>query len=344
MPERINKMKTVKMSICTFVMMIILGSFAYAAPTISHSSDMVGVKLEHPKGWLVDDFHWGYMLTDPVSTASVSVHVYLLPKEMEENYDINMNEEFAKIYGGWFESITEGEKEISGLKWDYVTGRGSIGTAMEYYETTYSVLIENTVYSVELYHKANATEKLTNELEKVMESVRLMYKTSELPLIREYKKEWTDASVENEQLSFMIPDGDVTFSYTGPWMFTGTGSVAQASFHYLSGEPMNDVDMIVVKLPIPDVKLATKSLLAILASMTSPYATETDDEVRIKGNKYFVKSVTQGKDDSILHTRFYTTLHNNESLIVIFAYHVKAKENADEIIDSLMKGMKLINK
>ncbi|MBU1023443.1 hypothetical protein KKB99_04050 [bacterium] len=337
-------MKIFRILMCTFVLLATTGSFAAANTTISHSSDTVGVKLEHPTDWLVDDFRWGYMLTDPITSASVSVHVYFLPKEMEKEYDINMNEEFSKIYGGWFESVEEGEKEISGLTWDYVTGHGSIGTPMEYYETSYSLLIENTVYSIELYHMANAKKELLDEMNKVIESVRLMYKKSELPVIREYKKDWNSSKKENGHMTFTILDGDVVFNYASPWMFAGTGANTKVSFHYLSGDPLTDVDMIVVKLPMLDVKLATTNILAILASMTSPYASETDDEVRINGNKYYVKYVTQGIDESILHTRFYTIDHNGESLIVIFAYHEKAKESADEIIAGLMDGMELVRK
>jgi len=59
----------------------------------SHSSDMVGIKLDYPSDWTVDDYSWGFTLNDPASTASISVQVYFMPAELENAYDVNLNPE-----------------------------------------------------------------------------------------------------------------------------------------------------------------------------------------------------------------------------------------------------------
>ena len=166
-----------------------------------------------------------------------------------------------------------------------------------------------------------------------------MYHESELPLVREYKKEWDKATKKKETLEFTIPEGDIKFDYSPPWMFTGTGSNTDAAFHYLSGDPYQDIDMLLIKLDNTDAKLAVLALQGILASLTSPYASDKSDEVTINNKSYFVKSLTQGQDENVLHTRFYSMIHNGEAVIMIFAWHEKANENADKLIDDFLDGV-----
>lgn len=335
-------MKKLLTAIC--ILLVILSASAAIADDTklkSHSSDMVGMKLDYPSSWVVDDFSWGFMITDPATTASVNVQVYFMPAELEEAYDINLNPEFSKVYGGLFESVDEGEKEISGFTWDYLISRGSIGTPLEYFEASYSLLIENTVYSVQLFNPASSPKETFDDLKAIVDSVKLMYRESELPLIREYKKKWDKAEKNSSGLSFDIPSNGIKIEYSPPWMFTGTGVNTDASFHYLSGDPHKDIDMLLIKIENPDVKKSVTMLQGILASLTCPYSSDNDDEATFNREKYYVKLLTQGKDESILHTRFYAVENNDESLIIIFAYHEKAHEHADELIDDFMEGVNL---
>lgn len=334
-------MKRLLTVIC--VLLVILsasGAIADDAKLKSHSSDMVGMKLDYPSGWVVDDFSWGFMLTDPVTTASVSVQVYFMPAELEEAYDINLNLEFSEVYGDLFESVDEGEKEISGFTWDYLISHGSIGTPLEYFETSYSVLIDNTVYSIQIFNPANVPKEILDDLKAVIDSVKLMYRESELPLIREYKKEWDKVEKDGTVLTFDIPSNGMKIDYSPPWMFAGSGVNSDAAFHYLSGDPFQDIDMLLITLANPDVNRSVAMLKGILASLTSPYSSDNEDEATFNREKYYIKLLTQGKDEHVLHTRFYAVAHNDESIIIIFAYHEKAREHADELIDDFMEGVK----
>jgi hypothetical protein len=341
-PQGEKKMKRLLTVIC--ILLVILsasGAIADDTKLKSHSSDMVGMKLDYPSGWVADDFSWGFMLTDPSTTASVSVQVFLMPAELEEAYNINLNLDFSKVYGDLFESVDEGEKEISGFTWDYVISRGSIGTPLEYFEASYSLLIENTIYSVQLFNPASSPKETLDDLKDVIDSVKLMYRESELPLIREYKKKWDKAEKDGTGLSFDVPTNGIKISYSPPWMFAGTGTSTDAAFHYLSGDPYKDIDMLLITIPNPDVNKSVAMLQGILASLTCPYSSDKEDEATFNREKYYIKLLAQGKDENVLHTRFYAVEHNDESTIIIFAYHEKAHEHADELIDDFMEGVNL---
>jgi FlaG/FlaF family flagellin (archaellin) len=213
-----------KILLVSFVLLACTSAYAVEGKTETFSSDTVGVKLDYPSGWHIDTYRWGFSITDPITTSSVSVQTYFMPSELEKAYDINMNEDFSRIYGDTFESVGEGEKEISGLTWDYTAGHGAIGTVMEYEETSYSILVKDTVYSVEKFVLKNTPDTVRKQMDEIVESVRLMYKNSELPLVRNYMNLWTESKDANKEITLDLSSADMSFTYKPPWMFSGAGA------------------------------------------------------------------------------------------------------------------------
>jgi hypothetical protein len=336
----------------TFLRRTLLVSFvilacmaAYAAEgssnTKTFSSDTIGVKLDYPSSWKIDTYRWGFSITDPMTTSSVSIQTYFMPSELENAYDINMNEDFSRIYGDAFESVGEGEKEISGLVWDYTTGHGAIGTPMEYEETTYSVLVEDTVYTVEKFVLSNTPDSVKEKMDKIVESVRLMYRNSELPAVRKYMNTWKESRDENREIKLEIPSADMSFSYKPLWMYTGAGASTDVSFHYLSGDPYTDIDMMILRIPDTDPVRAMNNVQKIVETLTSNYTVAGERDEKVGGINYKVRSLTQGSGSDLMHTRFYVAGRKNLSVILIFAYHDKASAIADEKINELLSGLTL---
>lgn len=327
----------------SFVILVCTAAYAAeeSANTKTFSSDTIGVKLDYPSSWSLDTYRWGFSITDPMTTSSVSVQAYFMPSELEEAYDLNLNEDFARIYGDAFESVGQGEKEISGLTWDYTSGHGAIGTPMEYEETTYSVLIEDTVYSVEKFVLKNTPDSVKEKMDKIVDSVRLMYKNSELPAVRNYMNLWKESRDNNKEITLDIPVADMSFTYKPLWMYSGAGASTDVSFHYLSGDPYTDIDMMILRIPDADPARAMNNVQTIIETLTSKYTVAGERDEKVGSVNYKVRMLTQGSGSDLLHTRFYSTGRKNLSVILIFAYLDKASVHADEKINDLLDGLNL---
>jgi len=300
------------------------------------SSDSVGVKLEYPAGWEVVEFKWGFAVTDDATQSTVTVKSQFFPKENETAYDINLNEEFAKVYVGKFEEVTSEERELDGLKWDYSMVIGAKGTALEYDQEMYSTLISNSLYSIELYYMTSVEQNVKDSLQKIKDSVKLMYKETELPMVRAYMKEYKNAAAKNKGLRFTALDNKVSIEYFSPWAFSGGGSGSEGGFHYFTGDPYADIDMILIKHESPDPREAVISLKTWVGLLTDTFTMVEENTATYGENKYYYQKLVQGVDEHLVYTWIYAINQGESTAVIVFAFHQRAMEKAPKAIEDFM--------
>jgi len=340
--ERNKLMKRILTVIVVLLILPASTSFGLAEKNLRmFASDSVGVKLEYPDGWKVEEFKWGFVVTEPQNLSTITVKSQFFPKEYETAYDINLNEEFMKVYSGKFEELESGECEIGGLKWDYSSVKGAKGSPLEYLQKTYSILINNSLYSVEFYYNSNIPEDVKAQLQKTGESVKLMYKESELPIMRKYMKEYNDAVSKGTKLKYSALDNDIAIEYSPPWSFAGAGAGSEAGFHYFTGDPYKDIDMILIKHESADPREAIIALKTWVGLLTDTFNLEEENMVTYNNNKYHFQKLVQGKDEHTVHTWISAVKYKEGSIVVVFAFHHMALEIAPKAVEDLMKGITL---
>ena len=323
---------------------LVLGIFTSATPGDNmklFASDSVGVKLMYPSGWRLEEFRWGFTMVEPKTQSTVTVRSQYFPKEFEKAYDIDINPEFTLAYNNKFEELESGEKQVSDMTWDYSSVKGAKGNALEYIQETYSLLKNNSFYSVELFYNTTIADEVKKKFKDIVDSVRLMYRESDLPLVVKYKKKWDSAAAEKKPMSIASPSGIVEIEYNQPWIYGGAGAGSEASLHYLSGDPYTDYDMILVKHESPDPKTAITSLQSFVGLLTDEFKPEEEGTVTFNRNDFFYRKLTQGSGEHVIHTWMYAISQGRGTLVFVFAYHEKAKEKAQEVIENFMHGIKI---
>lgn len=332
------------------ILIAILTAFFMPAPSVANdsnietfSSDSVGMKVDYPSNWNVQEYRWGFVLTEPETNASVNFQAFFMPKELEEKYDINMNEEYEKIYLGRFESRDKGEIEISGLTWDYTVAKGGINSDIEYIDIACSILLENTVYLIQVFYNTNVDDEIKKTTEEIVDSVRLMYRTVDLPMIRRYRNEWLETKDSQSSLSLTAPGRLFEIDYEPPWIFLGGGSNTEASFYYIAKDPFIDIGMFFVEFPMDDAYEVLNIIQDISAQYTIDYIHVHESVVFFNEYEFIKREMRQGLDENLQHTRMFATEHNGRTLIAVFTY-LKEDEtiNQDKVIDEFMENLKLL--
>lgn len=303
------------------------------------SSDTVGVKLEYPSsGWKVEEFRWGFAVIENGTQSSLTVKVQYFPKEYEKAYDIDLNKEFEKVYVGKFEELIAEKRQLDGLQWDYSMIIGAKGSPLEYCQEMYTTLIQNSLYSVELYYQTSSGKDVKDNLQKIKDSVRLMYKKSELPMIRDYLRSYNSAKSNNAPLEFTALGNRVTIKYQAPWAFSGGGTGSEGGFHYFSGDPYTDIDMILIKHEANDPREAIIALKSWVGLLTDAFNLIEENTITYGKNKYHYQKLVQGSGEHLLNTWMAAMkLENGGTAVIVFAFHQKAMDKAPMLIDEFMK-------
>jgi hypothetical protein len=326
------------------LIIMVFTSYAYAAnqDTKSFASDSIGIKLDYPSKWRVDEYQWGLMLTEPETNATFTAQAFFMPSELEQIYDINMNKEYELIYAGKYQNLEESEKEFAGKTWDYAFVKGGIGSDVEYFEKNYSLLLGNTVYSIEIFYESKVPEETVKTMDKVLDSMKLMYKESELPLVRNYMKKWKESKESKKDLNYISQGRKFQIDYSPPWLFLGGGLYTEGSFYYLLEDPFKDIGMFFVIIPKSDPVEAMNLIQDLGADYTSPYSVVGEETIKINQTECVKRILTQGAGEHIQNTSYYATKMGDQTLIAVFSY-LKPADGIDytQVMEDLLKKVSI---